>query len=101
MIHVCSLAKLHETVEQTGARHVITLINGDTVLTRPSNVDPTNHLFLGINDIAEESARLSPARSLEAAGRDGQRLFIVPNSWLILLGDARAHRTHLNTRKPI
>ncbi|MEP9379518.1 tyrosine phosphatase family protein [Aquabacter sp. CN5-332] len=54
MIHVCSLARLHDTVEMTGARHVITLINGDTVLTRPSNVDPTNHLFLGINDIVEE-----------------------------------------------
>ena len=54
MIHVCSLARLHETVEQTGARHVITLINGGTVFTRPSNVDPTHHLFLGINDIAEE-----------------------------------------------
>lgn len=54
MIHVCSLAKLHETVAATGARHVISLINGDTVVTRPSNVDPTNHLFLGINDIAEE-----------------------------------------------
>ncbi len=54
MIHVCSLARLHETVEATGARHVITLINGNTVLTRPSNVDPTNHLFLGLNDIVDE-----------------------------------------------
>lgn len=54
MIHVCSLARLHETVDATGARHVITLINGNTVLTRPCNVDPTNHLFLGINDIVEE-----------------------------------------------
>ncbi|MDE1568760.1 tyrosine phosphatase family protein [Aquabacter sediminis] len=54
MIHVCSLARLHATVEATGARHVISLINGNTVFTRPSNVDPTNHLFLGINDIVEE-----------------------------------------------
>ena len=54
MIHVCSLARLHETVERTGARHVISLINGGTVFTRPSNVDPTNHLFLGLNDIVEE-----------------------------------------------
>lgn len=54
MIHVCSLARLHETVERSGARHVITLINAGTVFTRPSNVDPTNHLFLGINDIVEE-----------------------------------------------
>lgn len=56
MIHVCSLAKLHETVAATGARHVISLINGGTVFTRPSNVDSTNHLFLGINDIVEEMA---------------------------------------------
>ncbi len=54
MIHVCSLARLHETVERTGARHVISLINGGTVFTRLSNVDPTNHLFLGLNDIVEE-----------------------------------------------
>ncbi|QTL02819.1 tyrosine phosphatase family protein [Aquabacter sp. L1I39] len=54
MIHVCSLARLHATVEATGARHVISLINGGTVFTRPSNVDPTNHLFLGINDIVME-----------------------------------------------
>lgn len=54
MIHVCALSRLHETVEKTGARHVITLINGGTAVTRPSNVDPTNHLFLGMNDIVEE-----------------------------------------------
>lgn len=54
MIHVCSLSRLHETVERTGAQHVITVINGGTVFTRPSNVDPTNHLFLGLNDIVEE-----------------------------------------------
>lgn len=54
MIHVCSLSRLHETVERTGARHVISVINGSTVFTRPSNVDPTNHLFLGLNDIVEE-----------------------------------------------
>ncbi|WP_341990766.1 tyrosine phosphatase family protein [Azorhizobium sp. AG788] len=54
MIYVCSLSRLHETVERTGARHVITLINGGTAVTRPSNVDPTNHLFLGMNDIVDE-----------------------------------------------
>ncbi|MGU3494666.1 tyrosine phosphatase family protein [Xanthobacteraceae bacterium A53D] len=58
MIHVCSLSRLHETVERTGARHVITLINGDTVVTRPNNVDPTHHLFLGLNDIVEEAEGL-------------------------------------------
>ncbi|WP_332119108.1 tyrosine phosphatase family protein [Azorhizobium caulinodans] len=58
MIYVCSLSRLHETVERTGARHVITLINGGTAVTRPSNVDPTHHLFLGINDIVEEAEGL-------------------------------------------
>lgn len=54
MIHVCSLARLHATVDATGARHIITLVNGGTVFTRPNNVDPANHLFLGINDIVDE-----------------------------------------------
>ena len=27
MIHVCSLARLHETVTATGASHIVTLIN--------------------------------------------------------------------------
>lgn len=64
MIHVCSLSRLHETVERSGARHVITLMNGGTVLARPCNVDPTNHLFLGLNDIAEEIEGLvAPADS--------------------------------------
>ena len=29
MIHVCSLARLHETVEDTGARHVVSLIGDE------------------------------------------------------------------------
>lgn len=63
MIHVCSLSKLHETVTATGARHVISLVNGETVFTCPSNVDPTNHLFLGINDIVDEmEGMVAPAQ---------------------------------------
>lgn len=67
MIHVCSLSRLHETVEATGARHVISLINGETVVTRPSNVDPTQHLFLGINDVVDE------IEGLVAPGTDHMR----------------------------
>ncbi len=34
LIHVCSLARLHATVQQTGARHIVTLINAGTSVER-------------------------------------------------------------------
>jgi predicted protein tyrosine phosphatase len=52
MIHVCSLARLHETVEETGARHVVSLIGDESRLPRPSCVPPQNHLWLRFHDIA-------------------------------------------------
>jgi predicted protein tyrosine phosphatase len=56
MIHVCSLARLHATVEETGARHIVTLINADTEVLRPECVLAEDHLFLGMHDIIEELA---------------------------------------------
>lgn len=53
MIHVCSLARLSETVARTGSRHVVSLVGGDTPVTRPPAVDPDNHLLLKVNDIVE------------------------------------------------
>ncbi len=35
MIHVCSLALLHRTVEETGARHIVTLLRDVHLVTRP------------------------------------------------------------------
>jgi len=52
MIHVCSLARLHETVEDTGARHVVSLIGDETRLERPTNIAPENHLWLRLHDIS-------------------------------------------------
>ncbi|MGH2340732.1 tyrosine phosphatase family protein [Segnochrobactraceae bacterium EtOH-i3] len=60
MLHVCSLSRLGETVARTGARHVVTLINTGTPVTRPSSVPAENHLFLGFNDIIEPVAGLTP-----------------------------------------
>jgi predicted protein tyrosine phosphatase len=40
MIHVCSLARLHDTVEATGASHVVTLLRDVDLVTRPARVDP-------------------------------------------------------------
>jgi predicted protein tyrosine phosphatase len=53
MIHVCSLARLHKTVEDTGARHVVTLLKDVDLVQRPDAIAPGNHLILGMDDIIE------------------------------------------------
>ena len=64
MIHVCSLARLHATVEETGARHIVTLINDETLVARPECVSAENHLFLGMHDIpAEMDGFRAPAKA--------------------------------------
>src|SRR4051812_12133901 len=54
MIHVCSLARLHKTVETCGARHVVTLLKDTDLIRRPDSILADNHLILGMDDIAEE-----------------------------------------------
>jgi predicted protein tyrosine phosphatase len=51
MIHVCSLARLHETVAATGARHVVTLLKDTDRVQRPGGIISENHLILGMDDI--------------------------------------------------
>jgi predicted protein tyrosine phosphatase len=51
MIHVCSLARLHDTVAETRASHVITLLRLIDRVQRPSSVVEANHLILGMDDI--------------------------------------------------
>jgi predicted protein tyrosine phosphatase len=53
MIHVCSLARLHATVEKTKARHIITLLRLIDRVERPRHIHPDNHLVLAVDDIAE------------------------------------------------
>jgi predicted protein tyrosine phosphatase len=52
MIHVCSLARLHATVEDTGARHVVSLIGDEARVERPSAIVEENHLWLRLHDIS-------------------------------------------------
>jgi predicted protein tyrosine phosphatase len=52
MIHVCPLSRLHETVEDTGARHIVSLISDEARIDRPSAVVPENHLWLRLHDIS-------------------------------------------------
>ena len=51
MIHVCSLARLYATVEETGARHIVTLLRLTDRVTRPNHIAPENHLVLAVDDI--------------------------------------------------
>lgn len=53
MIHVCSLAKLHDTVRETGARHVVTLIKDISLVHRPASILAENHLLLDMDDIVD------------------------------------------------
>jgi len=52
MIHVCSLARLHETVADSGARHVVSLLDETFIIERPRNIAPENHLRLRVHDIS-------------------------------------------------
>jgi predicted protein tyrosine phosphatase len=51
MIYVCPLARLHETVQQTGARHIVTMLKDTDRVERPNHIPQTNHLVLGMDDI--------------------------------------------------
>ncbi len=52
MIHVCSLARLHDTVAQTRASHMVTLLRLIDRVERPRTIAPDKHLILGMDDIA-------------------------------------------------
>ena len=51
-VYVCPLSRLGETVERSGASHVVTMINDGTPVARPPAVAEDDHLFLGFNDIS-------------------------------------------------
>jgi predicted protein tyrosine phosphatase len=52
MIHVCSLARLHGTVAETRASHIVTLLRMIDRVQRPETIVEANHLILGMDDIA-------------------------------------------------
>ncbi len=52
MIHVCSLARLYATVDETRARHIVTLLRRTDRVTRPVHIPEQNHLVLSVDDIA-------------------------------------------------
>ncbi len=60
MLYVCSLARLSDTVEKTGARSVLTLINAEMDVPRPQGISQDRHLRLSFNDIPAPVKGLTP-----------------------------------------
>ncbi|ADZ71755.1 tyrosine phosphatase family protein [Polymorphum gilvum] len=60
MLYVCPLSRLKETVDRSGASHLVSLINADTHVERPDRIGPDRHLFLGFNDIVDPVEGLIP-----------------------------------------
>ena len=54
MIHVCSLAALPETVQRTGASHVLTVMANVEQVVRPHSILPDNHLRIAMDDVTEQ-----------------------------------------------
>jgi predicted protein tyrosine phosphatase len=54
-LHVCSLARIDEIVEATGARSMVTLLSPGTAVVRPSAIALERHLHIGMSDIVEHS----------------------------------------------
>lgn len=52
-LHICSLARLEETVAATGARSVVTLLSDASGVRRPQGIAEDRHLRLIASDITE------------------------------------------------
>jgi len=50
-LHVCSLSRLQETVDRTGAKHVVTLLTEAAGVPSLNGILPTQHLKLIASDI--------------------------------------------------
>jgi predicted protein tyrosine phosphatase len=50
-IHVCPLHAVHDLVASTGAAHLLTVINRETIPATPAGIAKGRHLQLGVHDI--------------------------------------------------
>jgi predicted protein tyrosine phosphatase len=53
-IHVCSMFRVADVAEATGARTLVTLINREIQVPRPAAIPPARHLLVAISDITGE-----------------------------------------------
>lgn len=61
-IHVCPLSQIAATVNATGARTLVTVINQGTPVIRPEPIIIERHLYIGMSDIvAAQDGHILPA----------------------------------------
>jgi predicted protein tyrosine phosphatase len=60
MIYVCSLARIADTVSESGAERLLSLLAAGTEVVRPSAILAENHLHLSMHDIAEAQEGMTP-----------------------------------------
>ncbi len=76
MIHVCSLSRLHATVDESGARSIVTMLRLIDRVDRPVHIAPENHLVLAVDDI------VAPADGYTAPAEEHvQRLIEFVGKW--------------------
>ena len=76
MIHVCSLARVHDTVDATGARHLVTLLRNTGQIVRPDRVAEKDHLILSLDDIVQPMEGYLPP-----AGEHVEKLIDFVSGW--------------------
>ena len=60
MIYVTPASRLESIVEQTDARHLISLMTEGALFTRPAEIPEENHLHLTMHDISEPREGMTP-----------------------------------------
>jgi len=60
MIYVSPLSAIPDAIREVKPSHLVSLLDPDTMIDTPQGILPTQHLRLGVNDIAEEIDDLVP-----------------------------------------
>ena len=60
MIYVCSLARIADTVSESGADRLLSLLAAGTEVVRPTSILAENHLHLSMHDIADAQEGMTP-----------------------------------------
>jgi predicted protein tyrosine phosphatase len=75
-IHVCPLSKITETIAETGAGHLITLMNTGSHPATPAGIESGRHLKIAISDIVARTEG-----SVLPATRHVKEIFNFAQSW--------------------
>ena len=57
---VTPLSRLADAIAAHGPSHLVTLLSPEHMIETPAGLDPTRHLKLGVNDVADPAAGTSP-----------------------------------------